>query len=176
MAALAPRPRSPRRLAASCRAAGALLCKGRRRQALPGVQCASPARRLRVRAAPTWRRRRIPRPLQIWVDCGKIVQDLLKNQQTKMYFGEPVKESYVPSYYSVIKNPMDLGSIKGERMGDLLERRWLQGAPPAVGPPVGVEAGGWAWEPVELAWHLLGVSAPKELTPVLQSAAQGCRS
>jgi len=53
-----------------------------------------------------------PPPLQIWVDCGKIVQDLLKNQQTKIYFGEPVKESYVPNYYSVIKNPMDLGTIK----------------------------------------------------------------
>ncbi|KAL4421258.1 hypothetical protein ABPG75_010549 [Micractinium tetrahymenae] len=49
---------------------------------------------------------------KIWVDCGKIVQDLLKNQQTKIYFGEPVKESYVPNYYSVIKNPMDLGTIK----------------------------------------------------------------
>lgn len=51
---------------------------------------------------------------QIWVDCGKLVQDLLKNQQTKMYFGEPVRESYVPNYYSVIKNPMDLGTIKSE--------------------------------------------------------------
>lgn len=49
---------------------------------------------------------------KIWVDCGKLVQDLLKNQQTKMYFGEPVRESYVPNYYSVIKNPMDLGTIK----------------------------------------------------------------
>jgi hypothetical protein len=58
---------------------------------------------------------RPPPPLlapQIWVDCGKIVQELLKNQQTKIYFGEPVKESYVPNYYSVIKNPMDLGTIK----------------------------------------------------------------
>ncbi len=50
----------------------------------------------------------------MWVDCGKILQDLLKNQQTKTYFGEPVKESYVQNYYAVIKNPMDLGTVKGE--------------------------------------------------------------
>ena len=26
-----------------------------------------------------------------------------------------LQESYVPNYYSVIKNPMDLGTIKGEQ-------------------------------------------------------------
>ncbi|KAI3423977.1 hypothetical protein D9Q98_009811 [Chlorella vulgaris] len=51
---------------------------------------------------------------KMWVDCGKILQDLLKNQQTKTYFGEPVKESYVHNYYAVIKNPMDLGTVKAK--------------------------------------------------------------
>jgi hypothetical protein len=58
------------------------------------------------------------------VDCGKIVADMLKNQQTKIYFGEPVKESYVPNYYSVIKAPMDLGTIKGERWQAGAGRPW----------------------------------------------------
>lgn len=35
----------------------------------------------------------------------------------QIYFGEPVKESYVPNYYTVIKNPMDLGTIKSEPEG-----------------------------------------------------------
>ena len=56
----------------------------------------------------------LPLLLQIWSDCIRIVQDQLKNQTTKLYFGEPVKESYVPNYYTVIKNPMDFGTIKGE--------------------------------------------------------------
>ena len=47
-------------------------------------------RRARLRD-PARRRRRPLRRTQIWVDCGKIMQDLLKNQQTKIYFGEPVK-------------------------------------------------------------------------------------
>ena len=72
-----------------------------------------------------------PAAVQIWVDCAKIVQDLLKNQQTKIYFGEPVKESYVPNYYSVIKNPMDLGTIKSARC-----------CPPCLHP-----GGGGSWPP-----------------------------
>lgn len=64
---------------------------------------------------------------KIWVDCGKIIQDMLKNQQTKIYFGEPVRESYVPNYYQVIKNPMDLGTIKakidGRRYNNVYEFR-----------------------------------------------------
>jgi hypothetical protein len=53
---------------------------------------------------------------------------MLKNQQTKIYFGEPVKESYVPNYYSVIKAPMDLGTIKGEALAGRLSGRpsWEQ--------------------------------------------------
>lgn len=73
------------------------------------------------------------------MDCGKIVQELLKNQQTKIYFGEPVKESYVPNYYGVIKNPMDLGTIKSALFvlpqllrGSLLLAAWSspRGHPP----------------------------------------------
>lgn len=93
-------------------------------------------------AAPTKRNAHETSPLgaaasslvpQIWVDCGKIVQDLLKNQQTKIYFGEPVKESYVPNYYSVIKNPMDLGTIKGAPLPPLLRCR---APPPLPQPPL----------------------------------------
>eukprot|EP00887_Chlorella_sp_A99_P005831 scaffold1.g5831.t1 len=54
----------------------------------------------------------------IWQTCLKIIQELLKNSNTKTYFGEPVKVEYVPNYYQIIKNPMDLGTIKSK-----LERR-----------------------------------------------------
>ena len=51
----------------------------------------------------------------IMQQCGRLVADLLKNSNTRLYFGEPVKESYVPTYYQIIKHPMDLGTIKSEQ-------------------------------------------------------------
>ena len=35
----------------------------------------------------------------IWQTCLKMVQELLKNSNTRTYFGEPVKVEYVPTYY-----------------------------------------------------------------------------
>lgn len=49
---------------------------------------------------------------QIWQMCAKIIQELLKNSNTKLYFGEPVHMDKYPGYYEVIKNPRDLGTIK----------------------------------------------------------------
>lgn len=42
------------------------------------------------------------RPQACWVEFGDIV----------IYFNEPVKTSVVPDYYTVIKEPRDLGTIK----------------------------------------------------------------
>lgn len=53
----------------------------------------------------------------IMQQCGRLVADLLKNSNTRLYFGEPVKESYVPTYYQIIKHPMDLGTIKNKLDG-----------------------------------------------------------
>lgn len=50
----------------------------------------------------------------VWTACMKIMQELLKNSTTKLYFGEPVRRDYAPNYYDVIKSPMDLGTIKRE--------------------------------------------------------------
>lgn len=51
----------------------------------------------------------------IWATCLKILQEMLKNANTKTYFGEPVKVDYAANYYQIIKSPMDLGTIKSER-------------------------------------------------------------
>lgn len=50
----------------------------------------------------------------LWQTCLRIIQELLKNTNIKLYFGEPVRRDYAPNYYDVIKNPMDLGTIKRE--------------------------------------------------------------
>ena len=49
---------------------------------------------------------------KIWQNCTRIMADLLKNQNTKAYFGEPVRGDLYPAYYETIKNPRDLGTIK----------------------------------------------------------------
>jgi hypothetical protein len=49
---------------------------------------------------------------KLWQNCTRIIGDLLKNSKTKLYFGEPVRGDYFPSYYDIIKDPRDLGTIK----------------------------------------------------------------
>lgn len=49
---------------------------------------------------------------KLWQGCTRIVAELLKNQNTKVYFGEPVRADLYPNYYEMIKNPRDLGTIK----------------------------------------------------------------
>lgn len=49
---------------------------------------------------------------KMWQNCTRIVADLLKNGNTKLYFGEPVRGDYYPGYYEIIKEPRDLGTIK----------------------------------------------------------------
>lgn len=49
---------------------------------------------------------------RIWLMCGKVIQELLKNSTTKLYFGEPVRGDLYPGYYEAIKQPRDLGTIK----------------------------------------------------------------
>lgn len=48
----------------------------------------------------------------LWAACSKIMVSLLGNQRTRQYFGAPVDATYAPGYYTVIKNPMDLGTAK----------------------------------------------------------------
>jgi hypothetical protein len=48
----------------------------------------------------------------MWQNCTRIIADLLKNGNTKLYFGEPVSGDYYPEYYEIIKEPRDLGTIK----------------------------------------------------------------
>lgn len=66
----------------------------------------------------------------IWQACMKIMQDLLKNATVKLYFGEPVRLDYAPTYYDVIKNPMDLGTIKRACGGAGGQRTQGRGAAP----------------------------------------------
>lgn len=49
---------------------------------------------------------------KIWQNCTRIIADLLKNQSTKLYFGEPVRGDLYAGYYEIIKDPRDLGTIK----------------------------------------------------------------
>lgn len=49
---------------------------------------------------------------KVWQNCTRIVADLLKNQNTKLYFGEPVRGDLYSGYYEIIKDPRDLGTIK----------------------------------------------------------------
>jgi hypothetical protein len=49
---------------------------------------------------------------KLWQGCTRIIADLLKNQNTRLYFGEPVRGDLYPGYYEIIKEPRDLGSIK----------------------------------------------------------------
>jgi hypothetical protein len=51
---------------------------------------------------------------KIWGLCTKILAELLKNSNTKLYFGEPVHRDKFPGYYEVIKEPRDLGTIKSQ--------------------------------------------------------------
>lgn len=53
---------------------------------------------------------------RIWGHCSKIIAALLKNRDTKIYFGEPVRADLFPRYYTVIKDPRDLGTIKSESL------------------------------------------------------------
>jgi hypothetical protein len=46
--------------------------------------------------------------------CGRMLAELLKNQNTKLYFGEPVHKDKYPEYYKIITKPIDLGTIKSE--------------------------------------------------------------
>lgn len=64
------------------------------------------------------RRRHAEELKRIWGSCLSIVKDLLKNAQVRQWFGEPVHADKFPDYYNVIKEPRDLGTIKGQ-----LERR-----------------------------------------------------
>lgn len=49
---------------------------------------------------------------RIWQNCSRIISELLKNNSTRTYFGEPVRGDLYPGYYETIKNPRDLGTIK----------------------------------------------------------------
>ena len=49
---------------------------------------------------------------KVWQSCTRIVADLLKNNNTKLYFGEPVRGDLYAGYYEIIKDPRDLGTIK----------------------------------------------------------------
>lgn len=49
---------------------------------------------------------------KIWQNCTRIMADLLKNGNTKLYFGEPVRGDLYTGYYEIIKDPRDLGTIK----------------------------------------------------------------
>ena len=49
---------------------------------------------------------------KLWQNCTRIIADLLKNGNTKLYFGEPMRGDYYPQYYDIIKEPRDLGTIK----------------------------------------------------------------
>lgn len=51
---------------------------------------------------------------RIWGMCSKILAELVKNTNVRLYFGEPVHRDKFPGYYEVIKEPRDLGTIKGE--------------------------------------------------------------
>lgn len=53
----------------------------------------------------------------LWAQCAKILAALNGSGRTKQYFGQPVDANYAPGYYAVIKNPMDLGTVKSE-LGD----------------------------------------------------------
>ena len=51
---------------------------------------------------------------RIWGMCSRVVSELMKNTNVKLYFGEPVHRDKFPGYYEVIKQPRDLGTIKSE--------------------------------------------------------------
>ncbi|KAL6785823.1 hypothetical protein ACKKBG_A00300 [Auxenochlorella protothecoides x Auxenochlorella symbiontica] len=63
----------------------------------------------------------------LWAQCAKILAALNGSGRTKQYFGQPVDANYAPGYYAVIKNPMDLGTVKTKldhrRYSSLLEFR-----------------------------------------------------
>lgn len=54
---------------------------------------------------------------KVWSQCLKIINEILKNNSTRMYFGEPVHRDKYPGYYETIKNPRDLGTIKKQLEG-----------------------------------------------------------
>jgi len=60
----------------------------------------------------TERRHHDETKMKLWQNCTRIIADLLKNNNTKLYFGEPVRGDYYPGYYEIIKEPRDLGTIK----------------------------------------------------------------
>jgi hypothetical protein len=49
---------------------------------------------------------------RIWGNCMTIIRDLLKNTNTRLYFGEPVHRDKFPGYYETIKEPRDLGTVR----------------------------------------------------------------
>jgi hypothetical protein len=61
---------------------------------------------------------------RIWGNCSKILAALLKNRDTKVYFGEPVRADFFPKYYTIIKDPRDLGTIKSEPPGSVCGLAW----------------------------------------------------
>jgi hypothetical protein len=49
---------------------------------------------------------------RIWAMCTKILTEMMKNTNVRLYFGEPVHRDKFPGYYETIKQPRDLGTIK----------------------------------------------------------------
>jgi len=49
---------------------------------------------------------------RIWGMCTKVVTEMMKNTNVRLYFGEPVHRDKFPGYYETIKKPRDLGTIK----------------------------------------------------------------
>jgi hypothetical protein len=50
----------------------------------------------------------------VWVQKGIRVLDILCKQRFAQWFKEPVKPGpdFVPDYFNIIKNPMDLGTVR----------------------------------------------------------------
>ena len=51
---------------------------------------------------------------RMWGLCTKIIAELVKNTNVRLYFGEPVHRDKFPNYYDIIKQPRDLGTIRGK--------------------------------------------------------------
>jgi hypothetical protein len=86
------------------------------------------------------RRYHLEEQAKVWNACSRILAEVLKNRDTKTYFGEPVHRTMYPDYYNIVKEPRDLGTIKSERRA---APRVVGGAPlaaAAAGPRLSVAA------------------------------------